>query len=144
MAKDFFTVNDKKRIEDTIAEAELKTRGEIQVHIESTCKLPVLERAAQVFSLLGMHKTELRSGVLFYLAVMDKKFAVIGDAGINERVPEGFWVDITDHMANLFKESRFTDGLVDGIQMAGQQLSKHFPPTDNFNELSNEISFGEN
>ena len=53
----------------------------------------MLDRAAWVFKKLGMHKTAERNGVLFYLAVDDRKFAIIGDAGINAKVPAGFWDD---------------------------------------------------
>ncbi|MBW3131091.1 TPM domain-containing protein, partial [Hymenobacter profundi] len=52
-----------------IQQAELTTSGEIRVHLEDTCPTPEpLDRAAQVFAELGMHKTAQRNGVLFYLA----------------------------------------------------------------------------
>jgi uncharacterized membrane protein len=35
---------------------------------------------------MKMHKTKLRNGVLFYLAIEDHKLAVLGDAGINSKV----------------------------------------------------------
>ena len=91
-----------------------------------------------------MHKTELRNGVLFYLALKNRKFAVLGDAGINKVVPENFWDEVRNIMLNHFRENRFTEGLAEGIALAGQQLKKHFPfKHDDVNELSDEISFGE-
>jgi uncharacterized membrane protein len=90
-----------------------------------------------------MHKTKLRNGVLFYLAVKDRKFAILGDAGINAKVPEGFWDNIKDTMLNHFKNGEFARGLSEGIKMTGEQLKKHFPwKSDDVNELSDEISFG--
>ncbi len=90
-----------------------------------------------------MHKTELRNGVLFYLAVKDQKFAILGDAGINVKVPDNFWDDIKEHMLLNFKDSKYAKGLEEGIKMAGEQLKKHFPfQSDDVNELSDEISFG--
>ena len=86
MAKDLFTEDQIKYIEQSIGEAEMNTSGEIRVHIEKRCKEDVLDRASHVFSLLEMQKTELRNGVLFYLATEDKQFAILGDVGINKAV----------------------------------------------------------
>jgi len=134
---------EKKRIVDAIKQAELNTSGEVRVHIESHCKKDVLDRASDVFAMLKMHKTELRNGVLFYLAMKDKKFAVLGDAGINAVVPENFWESIKDKMIEYFREGNFAEGLANGISMAGEKLKSHFPyQQDDINELPDEISFG--
>jgi uncharacterized membrane protein len=138
-----FTEEQKTEIVNAIKEAELNTSGEIRVHIEKNCPEDVLDRAAFIFEKLKMHKTKLRNGVLFYLAVNDRKFAILGDAGINAKVPEGFWDNIKETMLNHFKNGEFTRGLSEGIKMTGEQLKKHFPrKSDDVNELSDEISFG--
>ncbi|MCB2221722.1 MAG: TPM domain-containing protein [Bacteroidetes bacterium] len=143
-AKSFFNEDEKQDIKLAIKNAELDTSGEIRVHIEDKCKGEVKDRAAYVFKQLGMHKTALRNGVLFYLAVKNRKFAILGDVGINQVVPEDFWDDIRDKMLDDFRDNRFADGLIDAITEAGRQLKKHFPhQTDDINELSDEISFGE-
>jgi uncharacterized membrane protein len=140
----FFSAEDKKLIRKAIAEAELNTSGEIRVHIEGHCANDILDRAAYVFEKLGIHKTERRNGVLFYLAVSERKFAILGDAGINKVTPENFWDNIKDVMTGYFKENKFTEGLIKGIHMAGEQLKTHFPyQKGDINELSDEISFGE-
>ena len=140
----YFSEENKLQITNAIRAAELNTSGEIRVHIEKRCKDDVLDRAAYLFAKLEMHKTELRNGVLFYLAVEDRKFAILGDAGINQKVPENFWEEIKEGMASDFKEGNFTKGLSEGIIKAGEQLKKHFPyQQDDVNELSNDISFGE-
>ena len=90
-ASSFFTKEEQDQILAAIKEAEKETSGEIRIHIETTCPGDVLDRAAWIFKKLGMDKTAERNGVLFYLAVKDRKFAIIGDAGINAKVPEGFW-----------------------------------------------------
>jgi uncharacterized membrane protein len=143
MAINMFTEEQKAGIVNAIKEAELNTSGEIRVHIEKNCPEDVLDRAAFIFEKLKMHKTKLRNGVLFYLAVKDRKFAILGDAGINAKVPEGFWDNIKDTMLNHFKNGEFARGLSEGIKMTGEQLKKHFPwKSDDVNELSDEISFG--
>ena len=141
--KDFLSQEEKEEVVAAIKEAELNTSGEIRLHIDNKCKEDVMDHAAFVFEKLQMHKTELRNGVLFYLAVKDHKFAILGDAGINAKVPENFWDNIKNHMENLFKQGEFANGLSEGIKMAGEQLKKHFPyQSDDVNELPDEISFG--
>ncbi|MDV3307939.1 MAG: TPM domain-containing protein [Cyclobacteriaceae bacterium] len=143
MARDFFTDIEKKRIRQAILEAEKKTTGEIQVHLERHAGKPLPERAAEVFDILGISRTKARNGVLFYLAIEDHQFAVLGDQGIDKVVPEGFWDQIRARMENLFRQGRFTEGLCDGIQMTGEQLARYFPITENDqNELPDDISFG--
>lgn len=143
MAKHLFSKEEKERIIAAIKEAELNTSGEIMVHIEQRCKEDALDRAAGVFDMLALQETELRNGVLFYLAVKDHKFAILGDAGINQKTGENFWTEIKDVMQEKFKSGDFTGGLVQGIGMAGEKLKEHFPfKSDDKNELSDEISFG--
>ncbi len=141
--KKFFTEEQQESILNAINLAELNTSGEIRVHIDSKCKGDVLDMAAHMFYKLKMDKTELRNGILFYLAVSDQKFAIIGDKGIHEKVPENFWDNIKDRMLDHFKLQQFTEGLTLGIGMAGEKLKAYFPlQTDDSNELDNEVSFG--
>jgi len=140
----YFTEENKLQIANAIRAAETNTSGEIRVHIEKHCREDVLDRAAFWFEKLEMHKTELRNGVLFYLAIEDHKFAILGDAGINMKVPADFWNETKDIVISRFKEGAFADGLSAGIIKAGEQLKAHFPyKTGDVNELSNDISFGQ-
>ncbi|OIQ21116.1 MAG: hypothetical protein BM557_05020 [Flavobacterium sp. MedPE-SWcel] len=141
IANDFLTPEEEQEIVDTIAIAEKNTSGEIRVHIESHTEKPPLERAQEVFQLLEMHKTAARNGVLFYLGVSDKTFAIIGDEGIDKVVENDFWDSTKDAVISQFKEGQFKKGLVDGILKAGERLNTYFPyQDDDENELSNEIS----
>lgn len=141
-ARNFFT---KEQLEDlrlAIMNAELDTSGEIRVHIENTCSGEVMDRALVMFHKLEMDKTQNRNGVLIYLAVKNRKFAIIGDKAIHEVVTENFWDSIRNKMLNHFRENRFTEGLVEAITETGLKLKKYFPyQTDDVNELSDDISF---
>ncbi|GAB3897163.1 TPM domain-containing protein [Spirosoma agri] len=139
-----FTSEDQQRIVDAIRQAEKATSGEIRVHVERHCATadPV-QRAIEVFAQLGMHKTKLQNGVLFYLAHADRKFAVVGDKGINAKVPADFWETTKTLLRGHFSTGHYADGLRLGIEKAGQQLQQYFPydgATDT-NELADEISF---
>ena len=139
--EDFLSKAEEQEIVLAIVEAEKNTSGEIRVHIEEhTEKLP-LERAQEVFFELKMDETQDRNGVLFYICVSDKKFAILGDKGINEAVESDFWDCTKDTVIANFKEGNFKKGLVEGILRAGERLKKYFPfQSDDTNELSNEIS----
>ncbi|MCX6301765.1 MAG: TPM domain-containing protein [Bacteroidia bacterium] len=141
-APSFFTKEQQADILSAIKEAENMTSGEIRVHIETHIDGDVLDRAAWIFKKIKMDKTAERNGVLFYLAVDNRKFAVIGDHGINSKVPENFWDNIKDIMEKHFREEKFAEGLTKGILMAGLQLKSHFPyHKDDVNELPDDISF---
>jgi uncharacterized membrane protein len=139
----FLSTEEKSLIAEAIKEAEKSSSGEIRVHIERRCKSDVLDRAAYVFENLQMHKTARRNGVLFYLSIEDRKFAILGDAGINRVTPDDFWDRIKEHVISLFSQERYADGLSEGIRMAGEALKEHFPwQTDDSNELTDDISYG--
>src|ERR1700761_3494035 len=111
-----FNDDEQQRIREAIHEAEKHTSGELRVCIEKTCSDDVLDRAAKYFYQLDMHKTRLRNGVLIYVATVDRKFAVIGDAGINKVVPENFWDDTKEKMLDQFKYGNLAEGIVTGLE----------------------------
>ncbi len=142
-AINFFSKKEKDLIKSAVQEAETNTSGEIRVHLDNHCRGDVMDRAAWWFARLEMHKTERRNGVLFYLAVKDRKFAILGDAGINEVTPDDFWDGIKEKMQASFSEGNFATGMQEGIVLAGEKLKEHFPhQDDDVNELSDDISFG--
>ena len=141
--KEFLGKENEILITKAIENAEHQTSGEIRVHIESKCREEVLDRAAWLFKKLKMHETKDRNGVLIYLSINDRKFAIIGDAGINKVVPEGFWNDIKEMMIDHFKKGEFAIALVEGIEKTGEHLKQYFPwQVDDVNELPDEISYG--
>lgn len=141
-ASTFFTREEQIQIRDAIKEAEGETSGEIRVHLETKFSGNVLDRAAWIFKRIKMHETENRNGVLFYFAVQNKEFAIVGDGGINSKVNEDFWDKIKNILQKHFRNGKFTEGLIEGILMAGMQLKEHFPhEKDDKNELPDEISF---
>jgi uncharacterized membrane protein len=143
LKKDLFSAAQKKQIIAAIQEAEEMTSGEIRLHFEAKCGKDALERAVEVFSMLGMDKTEQKNATLIYLAWEDKKFAIIGDAGINAVVPATFWDGTKEVMREHFIKSEFLEGVLFAIKETGFHLKQYFPYLDgDKNELSNEISEG--
>jgi len=132
------------RIVAAIGIAEKMTSGEVRVHIESRCKGDVLDRGADLFFQLKMNETRDKNGVLIYVALKDRKLAILGDTAINAVVPDGFWEKATSVMIDSFKQDKYADGIEKAVLMAGEQLKAFFPlKDDDTNELTNAISKGE-
>ncbi len=141
--EDFLTQEQEQQIVAAIRRAENTTSGEIRIHIEKHTDLDVLDRTREVFHFLKMDNTVQHNGVLIYVAVDDHRFAIYGDQGINDVVADDFWDSTKDVILNQFKKGDFTQGLIDGVLMAGAQLQKYFPwDHTGSNELSDEISKG--
>ncbi|GAB4025685.1 TPM domain-containing protein [Spirosoma koreense] len=143
MPTNLFTSAEQQRIVDAIRQAEKATSGEIRVHIEPHCgEADPVRRAIDVFARLGMHQTKARNGVLFYLAHVDRKFAVVGDQGIDAKVPADFWETTKELLRTHFSTGDYATGLSRGIERAGEQLKHYFPyASDDTNELADDISF---
>lgn len=144
----FFTADEQARLGAAIAAAEKRTSGEIRLHLERDVPATAPTggdaylRAREVFAGLKMHETAERNGVLVYLATRSRRFAVLGDEQLHQRVGEAFWNDIRDLMAGHFREDRFVEGLCAGIELVGERLREHFPYREgDVNELSNDISY---
>lgn len=141
--EEFLTPEEEQSVIEAIRLAEKETSGEIRVHIENTTSMVAYDRAVEVFHLLKMDQTALKNGVLIYVAVKDRAFAICGDKGIDDVVANDFWDSTRAVMEAHFKNGNFKQGLVDGITKAGMQLQNYFPcQDDDSNELSNEISKG--
>lgn len=134
-----------QRVVEAIRQAERNTSGEIKVHIENRCKGDVEQRSLFIFDKLKLNETQLRNGVLIYLAIKDHKLAILGDKGINDMVEDSFWNDVKDLMLSHFKEGRFAEGLEQGIMRCGEKLKAYFPyQSDDINEIPDDISYENN
>ncbi len=139
--KEFLTKSEEEAVVEAIRQAELRTSGEIRVHLERNVKGVALERAKVLFQELKMNNTKAENGVLFYVATEDRKFAICGDRGINGKVPANFWESTKELMQSHFKQGSFKQGLIEGIASAGEQLHTYFPwDTNDRNELPDEIT----
>lgn len=141
---EIFNQEEQEKIEHAISLAENLTSGEIRLVVERRVHdKEAIDLAKDYFEKLKMHQTALRNGVLIYLATDDHQFAIIGDAGIDSKVPEEFWESTKDLMLSSFRKGDYVSGLIAGIEKAGEQLGRYFPRrSDDVNELPNDIYFG--
>jgi uncharacterized membrane protein len=140
----FFSEKERHRIIAAIRQAEARTTGEIRLHVEGRYPGDPGTRARQLFAALGMHRTLRRNGVLLYLAVRDRRFAMVGDEGIDRAVPERFWEEVAAEMERDFRAGRFLPGIYRAIERIGAELARHFPRTpEDRNELPDLPSEGD-
>jgi uncharacterized membrane protein len=142
--KKFFSKEEEQQIVVAIRAAENNTSGELRVHLSPNVKKTVLDDGVFYFEKLKMHKTAQRNGVLIFIAYKTRQFCIIGDEGINNKVPENFWDEVKKTMTQYFSEGNLIDGIVEGLKLSGEQLNKYFPLQSNDkNELNDTISYGE-
>lgn len=140
--KKLISSSEEARLISAIKMAESKTSGEIRIHIEKICKGDPLEECKKRFSKLNMQQTKDRNGILFFLAINSKSFAVWGDEGIHQKVSDEFWKTITDCAIGYFKQNDLISGIEKSVELCGEKLKLHFPiEANDKNELSNEISY---
>jgi uncharacterized membrane protein len=143
--KEFFSHNEQERIVNAIRMAEQQTSGEIRVYTESRCRfVDPLDRAAEIFWGLKMDQTKDRNGVLVYIAMKDRQFAILADQGIHEKVGQVFWNEEVSVMKKHFSNALPADAIEAVITDIGQALKTHFPfdrETDK-NELPDDLVFG--
>ena len=133
---------DESRVIAAIRRAEAKTSGEIRVHVERRSGSDPTTAAKLWFGRMGMENTEERNGILFYVAVDDRAFAIVGDAGIHAKVGDGFWQALSGAMGEAFAKGNPAEGLERAIDEVALRLAEHFPRhREDENELSDEISY---
>ncbi len=141
-----FRVEDLDAIARAVRGAESLTTAEIRVHMERAVPAgrETIGRAQEVFRRLRMHKTRQRNGVLVYLALEDRKLAIVGDAGIHARVGDAYWEGVRDLMVGHLRAAAPREAVVRAVEELGRALAQHFPrgPGHDPDELANEVSTG--
>jgi uncharacterized membrane protein len=141
-ARKFFNAEEQQLLIDAITQAELKTSGEIRVHLENFSFRNEIKSAEKIFVKLKMHETDARNGVLIYIATLSRKIAVVGDVGIHQKLGDAFWQALVSKLIQQFKDNKKAAALAEAIVECGEQLGKFFPrKSDDTNELSNSISY---
>lgn len=141
----YFSKEEKKAIVDAIRQAEKNTSGEIRVYFEkSTKNMATMDRALRAFKKLKMDETELKNGILIYIAFHDHQIAILGDQGIHKAVGDDFWNQELKILQTHFRKDQYVEGLTTAIALAGERLAAYFPwQKDDVNELSDDIYFEE-
>jgi uncharacterized membrane protein len=116
-----------ERVVAAIRDAEARTSGEIRVVVARHKATDPVAEAQAYFKKFGMAKARDRNGILVFVAPRSRNFAVVGDTGIHEKCGDAAWAGIASAMGERFKAGEFTDGIVHGVQRAGELLAESFP-----------------
>lgn len=142
--KELLSEQQKHQLVQAIRQAERLTSGEIRLYVESRCRyVDPINRAAEIFLQLGMEKTKHRNGVLLYIALKDRQYAIAGDIGIHEKVGGNFWKEKAQVMLDHFSRNEILPGIENCIREIGSALQAHFPyDGESGNELPDDIVTG--
>jgi uncharacterized membrane protein len=120
---------DVARVEAAIAAAERLTSGQVRVAISRFYFWGDVRRAADAtFARLHMGRTRHRNAVLVFVAPRLRRFALVGDVGIHERVTPTFWNEVAHDLEATFKKGDLTGGIERALSAIGERLAQHFPP----------------
>lgn len=143
-----FSAHALKRIEDAIASGERSHLGQVRFIVEAALPLGQVlrgltprERALELFGRFGVWDTEHNSGVLVYVLLADKSVEIVADRGINRKIPPDTWQVICRAMESAFRDGRFEEGAITGINALSELLAQHFPRSSGDaegNELPNQ------
>ena len=129
-----FPANAMDRIANAIAVSESVHRGELCFAVESA--LPwrevmrgtqARERAVDAFGRLRVWDTEANNGVLIYLLLADHRIEIVADRGLAGLVSDEQWRGVCLLMEARLRAGEYADGVVAGIEAAGDLLAEHFP-----------------
>ena len=112
---------------DAIRQAEQKTSGQIRVFISHRSVTDAVAAAQKEFVRQALGNSPERNGVLIFVAPRSHKFAVIGDEGVHAKCGDAFWQELATAMTGYFRKSEFTEGILHGVERAGELLAAHFP-----------------
>lgn len=146
---DYFSENDLRRISDAIEEAEKNTSGEIRVKIMMHFDDDLMmhrdsERAhyqaVREFEKEGLVNTRDKTGILLLIVMAERKFQILADEGINQKVKQGYWNIVAWNLVAHFKKGQYVFGICSVVKMIGFQLANFFPiQSDDIDELPNEV-----
>ena len=133
---------EQREVIGAIAAAESRTSGEIKVHVETRCRGgDALVRTRALVRRLRLDRAALRNGVLIYVAVHDRKFAVAGDVAVHDRASQLLWDEVARMLGEHFRRGEYRQGLLLAVARVGDALAAHFPPQPGGDHpVSNRIS----
>lgn len=103
----------------------------------------VQERAVRAFYEKGLHKTKDSTGILVFISLFEHKVWILGDCGINAKIPADSWLELVRILTAGLKNGRAADALCEVVSRCGEALAQHFPREgDDRNELQDEILIG--
>ena len=100
------------------------------------------ERARRCFREQGLTRTRGRTGILLFVALLERRVVVLADEGIHRVLdPDERWEQVVDLVLAGLRAGRGVEGLEAGVRRCGEILARHVPivPERELDELPNAI-----
>ncbi|MHC4547132.1 MAG: TPM domain-containing protein [Planctomycetota bacterium] len=96
--------------------------------------------AAAAFQQFRVRRTAAATGIVLYVSLYERMVRVVGDDAIAAKLGRADWEGVRDRVLAGLREGQAAEGLVAGIEAAGELLRRHFPvAADDEDELHNEL-----
>lgn len=141
----FFDDDELLRISNKVKEKEEATAGEICVSIKeklssAQMKKSLRQLAEEEFFHRGVSNTRDKTGILIFILLEKRRFYILADEGINNKVAVDTWEGIKDEMQQMFFKGNFSKGIINAVEKVGNILRTYFPvKPDDKNELPNRV-----
>jgi putative membrane protein len=101
----------------------------------------VAERARRAFAENGLAATRERTGILLFVALLERRVVVLADEGIHRALdPDERWQQVVDLAVAGLREGRAVDGLEAAVARCGEILARHVPAAEHdVDELPNRV-----
>jgi putative membrane protein len=91
----------------------------------------VAKAAHHQFVAISARAQGSETGVLIFVALVDRQVQVLADAGIHRKVGEAAWVRATNAIGAAMKGGHDpTGGIVEAVEICGAALKEHFPAAE--------------
>jgi putative membrane protein len=88
------------------------------------------KRAAQVaFFEQGVSSTKERTGILFYISLLERRAEILPDLGIDGRIPRGRWNELSHEINSTLKKSLEVKEFLLLLKKSGALLAEALPAT---------------
>jgi uncharacterized membrane protein len=113
-----------------IAAAEDGTTGRIAVREIPDRSVDAFDRAKREFGRIGLQRHEHANAALILVAPKARRFAIVGDRALHERVGDAFWDDVVEKSTPFFARGETEAGILYAVARLGDVLHAHFaePP----------------
>ncbi len=106
--------------------AEEGTTGRIGVRVIPDRECDAFERAEREFLRANLHRHDHANAALILVAPKARRFAVIGDRALHDRVGDAFWRNIVEQTQPYFTRGALCEGIVYAIGRIGEAMHAHF------------------
>ena len=120
------TKDERAQVAAALERAENGTNARVAVRIVPDENVDAFELAKAEFEKAGLHQHEPRNAALLLVAPKARRFAIIGDRELHQRVGDDFWGRAAGAMQPHFAKGEIAGGLVAGLDYLGGALRDHF------------------